>query len=99
MYVGRAGSQVEISKGTNHATDKGGAIAINGSSLHTNEASICMKNTAKLGVVSACEIKVTISNPKIPATPDPFNSSCALYDCSNTSYNYKVCAQSKRCAI
>ena len=52
MYVGRsrAGSQVRIQQttfGVNHASGRGGAIAITGSTLYINTASI-YENTAKL---------------------------------------------------
>ena len=86
MYVGRAGSQVRISRttfGVNCATGRGGAIAIAGSTLYINTASI-YENTAKLGgVVSACKSNVKISNPKIRAKPDPVYPYCTLYDSSN----------------
>lgn len=86
IYVGVAGSQVKLYKGVfgyNHATDRGGVIAINGSVLHISEASVCKKNSAKLGgVISACNSKVRISSPKIPATPDPTSPFCTLYDCT-----------------
>ena len=86
MYVGRAGSQVRISQstfGVNRATGRGGAIAIAGSSLYINTASI-YENSAKLGgVVSACKSNIKISNPKIRTKPDPIYSFCTLYDSSN----------------
>ena len=88
MYVGRAGSQVKVSQttfGINRAAGRGGAIAIAGSTLYINTASI-YKNTAKLGgVASACKSNVKISDPNIRAKPDPVYSYCTLYDSSNAT--------------
>ena len=86
MYVDSTSSQVKIRKGTfnyNVAADRGGIIAINGSTLLINGANVCnSNNTAHLGgVVSACNSKVRISHPKIPATPDPIHPFCTLYNC------------------
>ena len=92
MFVGRASSKVKVIKSIfsyNSATGRGGAIAIAGSTLHINKASLCKKNTAKLGrVISACKSKVIITNPKIPSAPDPIYSICTLYDCSNSTYTF-----------
>ena len=86
MYMESASSQVKIRKGTfnyNVAADRGGVIAINGSTLLINGANICnSNNTAHLGgVISACNSKVRISHPKIPATADPIHPFCTLYNC------------------
>ena len=89
IFVGRASSKVKVTNSIfsyNSATGRGGAIAITGSTLHINGASLC-KNTAKLGrVISACRSNVVITNPTISSTPDPTNSFCTLYDCSNSTY-------------
>ena len=88
MYVGKAGSQVKVSQSTfgiNRAAGRGGAIAIAGSTLYINTASI-YKNTAKLGgVASACKSNVKISDPNIRAKPDPVYPYCTLYDSSNAT--------------
>ena len=85
VHVGRAGSQVKVSQSTfgiNRAAGRGGAIAIAGSTLYIDTASI-YKNTAKLGgVASACKSNVKISDPNIRAKPDPMYSYCTLYDSS-----------------
>jgi predicted outer membrane repeat protein len=90
MYVGRAGSQVRIRQttfGVNRAAGRGGAIAIAGSTLYINTASI-YGNTAKLGgVANACKSNVRIANPKVRAKPDPVYKYCTLYDSSNTTFS------------
>ena len=90
MFVGRAGSQVKVAGVStfsyNSAKGRGGAIAIAGSTLYINGASLCKKNSAKLGrVISACKSKVVVS-PKLPSTTDPDYSFCTLYACSNATY-------------
>ena len=89
IFVGRASSEVKVTNSIfsyNNATGRGGAIAIAGSTLHINGASLC-ENTAKLGrVISACRSNVVITNLTISSTPDPTNSFCTLYDCSNSTY-------------
>ena len=88
MYVGRADSQVRIHHSTlsfNSAANRGGVIAIVASTLLVNGASV-FENTAELGdVVSACNSNVTISNPEMIATQDLTQTSCSLYDDSNTT--------------
>jgi hypothetical protein len=88
MYVGRAGSQVRIRQttfGVNRAAGRGGAIAIAGSTLYINTASI-YGNTAKLGgVASACKSNVKIANRKVQNKPDPVYKYCTLYDSSNST--------------
>ena len=83
MFVERANSQVKVTNSIfsyNSATGRGGAIAIAGSTLYINGASLCKKNTAKLGrVISACTSNVVITNPTIPSAPDPIYSFCTLY--------------------
>ena len=85
MFVGRAGSLLKVTNSTfscNSATGRGGVVAIAGSTMYINGANMCKKNTAKLGtVVSACKSKVVISNPTLPAKPDPIYSFCSLYGC------------------
>ena len=92
MFVGRASSKVKVTKSSfsyNSATGRGGAIAIAGSTLHINGASLCEKNTAKLGrVISACMSNVVITNPTISSAPDPIYSYCTLYECSNLTYTF-----------
>ena len=91
MYVGRAGSHVITSQGIfgfNMARNRGGVIAIIGSTLEMNRASI-FGNTAELGeVVSACNSNVTVFNLDLLASQDPTYSFCSLYNQSTTSDNY-----------
>jgi hypothetical protein len=68
MYIGRAGSHVTVYGSTfsdNYAAERGGVIAIIGSILQLNRASI-YENFARTGeVVNSCSSNVTIVNPVV----------------------------------
>ena len=97
MYVGRALSHVTINQGTfgfNYATNRGGVIAIIGSTLEMNGSSI-FGNSAELGdAISACNSNTTIFNLDLLLNQDPTYSFCSLYNESVTtnisSANYTI---------
>ena len=87
MYIGRAGCHVTIYGSTfsdNYAAERGGVIAIIGSTLQLNQGSV-YENFARTGeVVNSCNSNVTIINPVVLATRNPIVSSlCAPYNDSS----------------
>ena len=93
MYVGRKGSQVEISRSTidfNNAS-RGGFATILGSSLEITKTNI-VNNTAESGeVISACNSDITVSDKLLTFT-DPTYSVCTLFngDINETDSIYEV---------
>ena len=76
MFVGRANSQVSIERsscGHNSARNRGGVVAIVGSSLVIDETNV-FNNTARLGgAVSACNSDVTVPS-ELAETEDSTSS-------------------------
>ena len=89
MYIGKAGSHVTIYGSTNYcnyAAERGVIIAVVGSTLQLNRASV-YENFARTGqVINSCNSNVTIINSIVLATQEPVVFSlCAPYDDSNTT--------------
>ena len=91
MYLGRKGSQVNISRsmiGFNNAT-RGGFATVHGSSLEITAINI-FNNTAETGeVISACSSDISVSDQLITAT-DPIHSVCTFYSGNINEIDFEV---------
>ena len=81
MYMGRAGGRVDVNKSSfslNHATDRGGALVILGSTLNIAESSF-NDNTATRGyVINVCISEINVDN--VFETNSNSRTSCISYN-------------------